>query len=237
MPERASVVLFFVAAMVAILLAMGTTLHWFSHQVIWQRPAFLEPWISRDQLTIPLPNFWLFISLPFYDGMRAWMRYGIFVTLFASLLAGFGFRWVYMQLKKPHAARITFSIVLILVLLDLFPVTFPLTRVEGQAVDHWLASHPNSGAYAIFPIKFSLQSKAVYGSLLHDQHFLGMFPGAYLPRSFRSEWRFLRRFPDESSVEILRNRKIKTLIVDATEYGDWQITAEKNRLAGDGGDR
>jgi len=72
-----------------------------------------------------------------------------------------------------------------------------------------------------------LQSQSIYCTLLPDQPFMGMFPGAYLPRSFRSEWRFLRKFPNEASMNILRARNIQTVIVDATEFNDWQDTARQ----------
>jgi len=221
------VMVFFVTGLASVVLAMGTTLHWNGQPVLLTVPAFLHPWIERDQLPIPLPNLLLFNNLPFYDSMRAWMRYGVYASLFASLLAGIGFGWVAGKMSSPAARRVLFAAVLVLALVDLFPNTLPLTRLEVRPIDRWLASQPGKGAFVQFPIKISLQSETVYTTLLNDKPFLGMFPGAYLPKSFRQQWRDLRGFPSEASTEILRDRQIQYVIVDQYEYDDWPATAKQ----------
>jgi hypothetical protein len=221
------VAVFLVTCLAAIVLAMGTSLHWNGQPVSFSVPEIFQPWIARDSFSIPLPNRLLFDYLPFYDNMRAWMRYGIYASLFASLLAGLGFAWLAQKTTNPAAARMLFATILILVLVDLFPNPLPITRLERQPVDTWLSAQPGRGAFVQFPIKFSLQSETVYRTLASDRPFLGMFPGAYLPISFRQQWRDLRRFPSEASVEILRNRQIQYVIVDRYEYEDWQATAQQ----------
>ena len=74
-------------AVVAFILALGTDFHWLGQAVMVDVPEFLRPWHPYPQTLIHLPGYLLFKYLLFYANMRVWMRYGIFVMLFISVLA------------------------------------------------------------------------------------------------------------------------------------------------------
>lgn len=229
-------------ALASMILALGLHLHWRGEIVRLDVANYLPAGWIKGKLSIPLPNYLLFKYLPFYDGMRAWTRYGIYANLFISVLAGCGAarmeRWLKRISEQPHA---TFSgltrakvlsaaagvLLLVMILVDFYPGNMPLTTVTPRPLDQWLAAQPGDGAYVQFPINRSLDPAAIYGTLTSRKPTLGMFAGAYLPRSFRREWGALRRFPSQESVDVLRQRGIRYAVVEAGEYEDWPSVVQQ----------
>jgi hypothetical protein len=212
-------------AIAGFVLALGTSLHWRGQPVTITLPAYLRGLATRGRLTIPLPNRLLFDYLPFYDGMRAWARYGIYVQLFLAALAGIGFAALRQRVRAWVAVIALTAAVLLIIALDFAPGPATFSTLTENPAMLWLDSQAEPGAYAWFPIKLSLKSENIYQTLSNDRPFLGMFPGGYLPASFQQDWARLRNFPDPGSLKVLEQRQIRYALIDTSEYADWTSTA------------
>ncbi len=210
-----------VSVIVAMVLAMGTTLHITSEPFRMSPvPEILKKWNITSQGLIPLPNYFLFKFLPFYDGMRAWDRYGIFVNLFLAVVAGMGFYLISKNIRNQKVAVGLFTLVVLLICVD-YKVNMPLSQLEPRPVDLWLADQPGDGSVVQFPIQDSFQPTYIYGSLFHHKALFGTFYGAYLPKEYDLLLPDLRKFPNEKGIQILKDRKIDYILVDSKRYQDW----------------
>ncbi|MGQ9554747.1 MAG: hypothetical protein ACUVWR_11600 [Anaerolineae bacterium] len=205
-----------VVVVVAALLAMGTDLHWLGKSVTVPVPAFLQHWHPYASAFIPLPGYFLFKYLPFYSGMRVWMRYGIFAHLFLSLLAGLGGAWLIWRAR--HWAVPAAALLIALVLLDSYQGTQMLSSVQGRAVDYWLAGQPDDGAVAQLPIEEAVKPEHTYYTLLHGKPFIGGFFAAFTPPQFRQVQPVLRNFPDQASIDLLAALGVKYVLLDSSRY-------------------
>jgi hypothetical protein len=201
----------------AFLLALGTDFHWLGQSVKVPVPQLLQRWYPYPQTSIPLPGYFLFKYLPFYAGMRVWMRYGIFVSLFVSVLAGIGATWLSGRFNR-RLTNVVLAIVLLLVFVDFYPGVQPLSQVGGRSVDKWLASQSGQEAVVQFPFWQVTQPQQTYYTLVHNKPFVGGFFAAFSTPQFQRIQPILNSFPDNSSVEILHELGVRWIIVDSTQY-------------------
>src|SRR3990170_588456 len=212
------------------ILAMGTSLHWFRQQVTITVPEIVQRWVPKSKVPIYLPNYFLFNFLPFYDGMRVWMRYGIYVNLFAAVLAGIGFARLIQSIKAKNHRMISNLVLLMTIVLigiDFYIAPFPLSEVEVRPVDLWLAAQSDEDAVVQFPIELSIQPELIYATLIHSKPFLGMYYGAYLPYDFFQRiYPILKKFPDKKSVKLIHEKGAEYILVDESKYLDWEGTKQ-----------
>jgi len=212
------------------ILAMGTSLHWFRQQVTITVPEILQGWIHKSRVPIYLPNYFLFNFLPFYDGMRVWMRYGIYVNLFTAVLAGIGFTRLNQSIKALNyrvISKVVLLMTIVLIGVDFYIAPFPLSEVEARPVDLWLAAQSDEGAVVQFPIELSIQSELIYATLIHGKPFLGMYYGAYLPDDFSQRvYPILKKFPDRESVKLIHEKGTEYILIDESKYLDWEGTKQ-----------
>ena len=215
----------------AVILAMGTTLHWLGKRLDIDVPTFLLPILSRwhpgSQVPIPLPGFFLFLGMPFYNGMRVWIRYGVYVNLFAAVLAGIGYASLSKTVKRQSINNLLLLLTVALIGVDYYPGFPVLSEVKPRPVDQWLAAQPGDGAVAQFPIGMSTEPTVIYGTLTHNKPLLGMFYGAYLPTDFARLMPELNNFPDEASLQLIRERGVQYVLVDSSKYSAWESTRKR----------
>jgi hypothetical protein len=213
-----------VGGALAILLAMGTDLHWNGAPVEISTPVFLQGWYAKPSIPIPLPGLLLFKYFPFYAKLRALMRFGIFVLLFICVAAGLGSA----ELLKRITPRWKFAAaagLILLVLFDFYPGVYSeFTTVKPRAVDTWLASQPGTGAVAQMPFEIAEDQEQTYYTLVHGKPYIGGFFNAFPPAQYKRIKPILINFPDEASVQILRELKVHWVLVDPQYYPDWQKT-------------
>ena len=209
-------------ALIAFILALGTNLHWLGQPIIVDVPQFFQRWYHYQQTYIPLPNHFLFKFLPFYSGMRVWMRYGIFVMLFTSLLAGLGAAWL-LEWLKPRWVAPAAAVILLLVMVDFYTGPVFLSPVSARRVDHWLASQPGQGVVAEYPLPLQGRSAQVYSTLSHGKPFLGTFFAAYTTPQFQRIAPVLAGFPDKESLELLRELGVEWVLVDSSRYENFLL--------------
>ncbi|MEN6570510.1 MAG: hypothetical protein ABFD24_01580 [Anaerolineaceae bacterium] len=210
------------AILTSVVLAMGIQLHWNNQVVIWQVPPFLQQLLHRTQTPISLPSAWLFTHLPFYDKMRALMRFGVFATVFVPLLAGLGFD--ILQRRWSGKVRTLLTVILIaLILFDFYPGSYAkqLSQPKPRAVDLWLAGQPADGAVVQMPFTQSTDQVQLYYSLFFNKPFVGGFFNANQPSQYQNIQPTLDAFPDANSIELLHQLKVKYIVVDQSAYSDF----------------
>ena len=210
----------------AILLSMGVTLHWFGKEVIIKVPSIFQHLGLKSQIPIILPNYLLFKFLPFYSGLRVWMRYGVYVSLFTAIIAGVGYKYFSKEIFRKVNSKIIFVVILVLISIDFYP-KFQIFEVKARPIDQWLATQKGKGAVVQFPIELSTLHDYVYGSFIHNKPLLGMPYGSFFPSNFIDILPLLQKFPDKDSVELLRKRGVQYVIVDFSKYSEWKKVRNK----------
>jgi hypothetical protein len=216
--SRGSILLILAMTLTAALLALGTDLHWLSRPVLVEVPQFLRALHPHSPAHVPLPGRLLFEWLPFYDRMRVWMRYGVFVGLGVSVLAGYGLAWISERLQGGRRTAVVLGL-LGLALLDFLPRPQPYARVEPRSVDEWLAAQTDSGALVEFP--FESDQAQLYYSLIHNKPILGGPFNAFPPPQFQRIKPILDSFPDRASIDTLQDLGVRYVLVHAWRYADF----------------
>lgn len=213
----------FITACGALVLAMGTHFYWLGQPVPISVPEFAQRWYPHPQMLIPLPGYFLFRFLPFYDGMRVWMRYGIYVNLFLSVLAGVGVAWLLTRTSRRLQVPLA-GLILLIAVIDFYSGNQSLTRVELRPVDVWLIPQ-RDGAIAQFPNAHILDYRLEYASLFTSKPMIGDPFGAFATTQNRQIGMALSSFPDKKSLTLLRELGVRWIIVDSAKYVDWSYTA------------
>ena len=204
----------------AVVLAMGTDLHWNGAPVEIATPGFLSGLTARESIPLPLPGYALFKWFPFYAKLRAHMRFGVFALVLVSAAAGIGAAWVLRRAGKR--AALAAAVILLLVGLEFYPGPYrEFTPVASRPVDAWLAQQLGQGAVAQFPFAESEDQEQTYYTLVHGKPFIGGFFNAFPPPQYQRIQPVMEQFPDAESVQLLRELGVEWVIVHAPRYPDF----------------
>ena len=208
------------SALAGVVLALGISVQWLAHPVMIETPEFLQRWHPNPQAHIPLPGYFLFKALPFYSSMRVWMRYGVFVLLFVSPLAGIGAVELVERLKG-RGRQAAGAVLLGLVLLDFWPKQQPFTKVESDTLDLWLSEQPGKGAVAPFPFEAADSQTLIYRTLLNGKPFVGGLYAAHTTPQYMRIGPIMAGFPSTESVSELRRLGVQYVLVSSSAYPDF----------------
>lgn len=207
-------------SLAAIILAMGTDLHWNGNPVELSLPINLANKLGRDNITLYLPGYFLFRFFPFYAKLRALMRFGIFAIMFFSATAGLGAAWLLGRIKPKWIPLATAGMIF-LILFDFYPGAYKqFSPVQPRAVDVWLAEQPGSGAVIQFPFSESEDQEQTYFTLEHGKPFVGGFFNAFPPEQYKQISPIMENFPDPASIAMLTDLGVQYILVDITRYPD-----------------
>jgi len=208
-------------ALVAMILALGNSIYIPSLRHSDAILKIIPDWMILSGGHLPLPNFFLAKILPFYDGMRAWARYSVFVYLFLAVLAAISFHRISLQEPNWKAKLAVFLLTIGLICAD-YHIALPLSSTEPRPVDQWLYVQPDRGSVVEFPIQNSILPPYVYASTIHQKPLFGTFYGAHVPDNLQSLLPELERFPTQAGVEILRAREVGYVVFDSSGYPQWE---------------
>jgi hypothetical protein len=205
----------------AFVLALGITLKGSTEPIVVNIPEALRPLLSREIAQIPLPGYFLFKYAPFYSSMRSWMRYGIYVVLFAAAVAGFGVDRIRKRVPPKYAITVGL-LMLLLVLFDFWPKPQALTEVKGREVDYWLASQ-EVGSVAQLPISVADEQDKIFFTLINNKPY---FVAPWSSNQLNSIRSHMESFPDKESIKILRDLDVRYILVDSHFYNDYSSIDE-----------
>ena len=215
----------------AFVLSLGTDLMWLSKPVIVKVPEFVRIWHPSPEAFVPLPGRLLFELLPLYSSMRVPMRFGLFVILAVSLMAGLGAGYILARLYRERLKLAIGGLLVLLIVLDFLPEAVPMFEVRTRAVDAWLLAQPGDGAVAQFPFHLSEDQYHVYYTSAYRKPFLGGFFNAFPPAQYLRIRPIMNGFPNEESARVLKELDVTYVVVDEPSYPNFpDVEAEILRL-------
>jgi hypothetical protein len=208
-------------ALCAFIFSLGIELHWLGHKVVLL-PRFLQSIFHQTEMPqIYLPSYYLFRFLPFFSRMRVMMRFGLFVLISISLMAGFG---AHLLMDKYHIkikGWITAGL-LLLVFVDFYPGPLKgFATIEARPVDYWLATQPDTGAIAQFPFSQEADQSQVYNTLINRKKYIGGFFNANQPEQYQRIQPVMESFPSRESMDILQQLGVAYVVVDSSQYTNY----------------
>lgn len=229
--ESGLVVIGLVLAGTAFTLSLGPDLMWMSSPVQIPVPEFARTWHPGHEAYVPMPGRLLFEYLPLYSSMRVPMRFGVFVILSVSLLAGLGAGQIVTQVRRPGLRGIIGGLLVLLVVVDFLPNPAPVFEVRPRAVDLWLRDTPGEGAVAQFPFNLEENQAHVYYTSIHRKPFLGGMFNAFPPAQYQRIRPVMDNFPDAASVALLEELGVQYVVVNEAGYAEYPaVEAEIMRL-------
>jgi hypothetical protein len=149
------------------------------------------------------------------------MRFGLFVLVPFSLMAGFGAHLLLNKYPLKIKRWITAGI-LLLVLVDFYPGPLKgFAPIEARPVDTWLATQPDTGAIAQFPFNQEADQDQVYNTLVNQKKYIGGFFNANQPEQFTRIRPIMDNFPSQESVDLLQQLGVAYVVVDSSQYANF----------------
>jgi hypothetical protein len=218
--NRKMIWLSIIGGLFTFILALGLNLYWLNQPVTITLPTFLQGLFNRESIPARLPGYYLYFYLPFYAKMRVWMRFGIFVLLFISSLAGMGAAWLLRKVAQKWRTALT-VILLGLVIFEFYPGPFStFSQVTGRPVDYWLATQPGEGAVAQFPFELESVQDHIYYQGIYLKPYLGGFFNAFPPPQYLRISPVMETFPEKESIDLLQDLGVQYILIDARYYDD-----------------
>jgi hypothetical protein len=219
--ERRRLLVWALTAASAAVFALGTDL-WINN----------EP-LSRDS-PIWLPAYYLG-QLPLVSIMRVWSRFGIITIFFVAMLSAYGVVRLLQRARGGRAGLAVGAALMLLLLIDLLPGRLPAAALQPRPIERWLAAQEGDFAVAFLPVdKPLINDLAIFGSLFHGKQMPAYIHAAHLPRAYEDFAAIAGDFPSERSVEYLRWRGLRLLILDKGQYNGWRApewSAVESQLA------
>jgi hypothetical protein len=170
----------------------------------------------------PPYGIWQYIYwLPGLNFIRAPSRFMILGVLSLAVLAGFGFDWMTRRLTSGRRALLA-SVIAALLIAEFAVMPLPMTPQNPllPAIDRWLATRPTPFVVAEVPVPDSAsltvregqESEYILHSMAHWQKTVHGYSGL-LPDSSDDLYKDLARFPDERTLEELRDLGVTYVVV------------------------
>lgn len=201
---------------IAVVLSMGTDLHWNAEAVELALPGFLAEKLGRETMPILLPGFFFFKYFPFFAKLRAMMRFGIFALLFVAAGAGFALVGIgkFAERKQPFLT----AAALLLVILDFLPrAQTSFSAVSARPVDGWLAQQEAEGSVMRYPFYLNDDQAGTYYTLYNEKPFIGGFFNAFPTYQYQRIRGVMDCFPSEESLKLAGDLDVSFFLVEEDE--------------------
>ncbi len=207
--------MFLTGIVIAVVLSMGTDLHWNAAPVELTLPSFLAEKLGRTTLPILLPGYFFFKYFPFFAKLRAMMRFGIFAELLIAAGAGYavcgkiaeGRRRVWMTVAACA-----------LVVFDFFPKAVTnFAEVGPREADLWVAQQPETGSVMRYPFYLNDDQAGTYYSLYQEKPFIGGFFNAFPTDQYKAIKDVMNGWPSAESVSLAKDLDVSFFLVERDE--------------------
>ena len=201
---------------IAVVLSMGTDLHWNAEAVELALPGFLAEKLGRTTMPILLPGYFFFKYFPFFAKLRAMMRFGIFALLL--LAAGAGFALSGFTNTDGIKQKAFLIAALLLVIFDYFPRTQQsFAKIGPRPVDEWLAEQPEDGSVMRYPFWLNDDQAGTYYTLYNEKPFIGGFFNAFPTDQYQRVKGTMDGFPSEESLKLAEELGVSFFLVEEEE--------------------
>ena len=200
----------------AVVLSMGTDLHWNAEAIELTLPGSLAEKLGRQTMPLLLPGFFLFKYFPFYAKLRAMMRFGIFALLLLAAGAGFA---VQPYEKFSGKKQILFAAAAVcLVLFDFFPrAQNSFAEIGPRPVDSWLSQQPEQGSVMRYPFYLNDDQAGTYYTLYNEKPFIGGFFNAFPTEQYQRIRGVMDGFPSAESLTLAKDLDVSFFLVEEEE--------------------
>jgi len=182
--------------------------------------------LGYSGITYPILARWIGA----FRSLRALARLGIFVVMFLSVLAAYGYALL-VQSRRP-AVRLAICAALVAGMLVEYQTTFAVIEFPQSAAPIYrVLAHQPKGVVAELPIvnDASIEGRRAYYSTFHWRPIVngysGNFPPSYLMRLDR-----LREFPSDRALRQLRLDDVTYVIVHRPDYTSDELRVIQERL-------
>ena len=201
---------------IAVILSMGTDLHWNAEPVELTLPGFLAEKLGRQTMPVLLPGFFFFKYFPFFAKLRAMMRFGIFALLLTACGAGFAVR----KTESFHGKKQFFFTLaaLVLVIFDFLPreqTSFAV--ISPRPADEWLAAQEGEGSVMRYPFYLNDDQAGTYYTLYNEKPFIGGFFNAFPTEQYLRIRGVMDGFPSRESLNLAEELKVSFFLVEEDE--------------------
>lgn len=201
---------------IALVLSMGTDLHWNAEAVELTLPGFLAEKLGRQTMPLLLPGFFFFKYFPFFAKLRAMMRFGIFAELFIAAGAGFALTGIEKYREKKQSALIAAA--LLLVILDFLPRTQrSFAEVGPRPVDRWIAGQPGEGSVMRYPFYLNDDQAGTYYTLYNEKPFIGGFFNAFPTDQYQRIRGTMGTFPSREGLQLADELDVSFFLIEEPE--------------------
>jgi hypothetical protein len=176
----------------------------------------------------------LYQHVAVFRGLRAMARLGVFVLMFAAVLAAYGYRLLVSA--QPRAVRRAALVVATIVLLAEYRVTFVLTPYPNSAPEIYrvLAMQPR-GVVLELPVPHvdalpGDEAHYAYSSTFHWFPLVNGYSGVY-PPSYLARLERLRDFPGEASLRQIQADGVRYVVVHHASYSEVERSRVRKGLA------
>jgi hypothetical protein len=188
----------------------------------------------------PPARLWTLVYwLPGFNFIRVPSRFMLLAVLGLAVLAGIGFDRLTARLAMPRRrALATIAGIGLVAEFSAVPLGTEAYRVDIPAIDRWLASQPTPFVVAELPEGGErLHTEYMLHSTAHWQKTIEGYSG-FRPPLHEQLYRELARFPDDTTLERLRQIGVNYIVVHTDLYSpqEWptverRLTAFQDRLA------
>jgi len=217
--DKRLIFLVLAAILFAWILSLGLDLFLDGERLQIQLPGVLANLFNRTEAYIPLPGLLLYKFLPFYDRMRSFARFGVFVMLFVQVLMAFGLSYTWENIRSRAGRALLTFLLLLAVVAEFYPGIYDRSfSAEGRPVDAWLAKQDDTGAVIQFPFDQVENQDLVYATLINGKPFVGGAFSSFPPQQYQSIKPVMQNFPDAASVALLDQLGVTYVLADANQY-------------------
>jgi hypothetical protein len=179
----------------------------------------LGPWLvwNDERTSIPLPAYWLAVSVPGFSGIRAWSRFGFGVVFALSALFGLALARLTVRATPRRRGLVAAGAIgLLAVEYDTAPLhlsAIPPVRTPASA---WLAERASEGgALLVLPnyVHPCERARYMYHSTVHWLPLANAYSG-HLPPVLAETNELAERLPDPLALRQARNRGIRWLLLE-----------------------
>ncbi len=178
---------------------------------------------GQTSTTLPLPFKWLHEHIPGFRGIRVPSRYAVFVLFSTAVLAGFGIKVLWEEIKSRNikvylAIGIVFWLNLEYLSIPQQHMRLP-SKAELPPTYLWLKQQPGEFAIIELPFHAFIGDDAIdmYFSLFHKKNIVNGYSG-FIPPSVEYIRGVFQGFPSKTCLDILQTLKVKYIVLHLNRW-------------------
>jgi len=172
---------------------------------------------------------WLFEHVLPFSALRSPARFDVLITLSLAVLSAYGADVLLCRIGKAHLRQMAATGIIALLIVEYASAPQVSAAPQPSRIDAYLARKPPAVIVELPVVSargiwLSLDFLYMYQGLSHLQRMLNGYSG-FAPPSFYQMRQVMTTFPDDASMDFLRNRHVDYVIVRVGLYDPAEATA------------